>query len=449
LHQDKKNQKRKDDNSSLGPPLKYFASHKNLIATMESRKRKEMPEGVTEDELDRRTKSREIREEEVAVHAAASIEDPALTTGDMLTETTAAAASTVDASVLPSSTESIPTPTEPAIVAEKLLMAPTMDTAVPEMEMENQDLTATIKEDAVLKPPPKPYTAEELSHWNQMFFELMLYRIAHGNVNVKSTDRKHEELYKWIVQLRKDYKTRERDPSDSPLTEDQIKVLESVRFAFTTRGEEHWQKSYEKLKEYKRDHGHVLVPRQCEIPGLGDWVTSQRQQYQEYRKGRPTPLTKQRKELLDAIGFQFRIRNRPEWSSKYDELLQYKEKHGDTRVPQHFKENKALGKWVAKQREQYKLHKKGKHSFLTPDRLEKLNSIGFVWSVRGETSASPSDKNAPSPLPEEEAESATISVVDAAFQKSEEEEKAMKVEKEGEVNAEVPIVGEVSDTIDV
>lgn len=173
---------------------------------------------------------------------------------------------------------------------------------------------------------------------------LQLYRISNGNVNVKSTDRKNAELYKWIVQLRKDYKTRERDPAESPLTEDQISVLESVRFAFTTRGEEHWQKNYEKLKEYKNDHGHVLVPRQCEIPGLGDWVTSQRQQYQEYTKGRPTPLTKQRKELLDEIGFQFRIRNRPEWSSKYDELLQYKEKNGDTRVPQHFKANKALGK---------------------------------------------------------------------------------------------------------
>ena len=73
-------------------------------------------------------------------------------------------------------------------------------------------------------------------------------------------------------------------------------------------------------------------------------VTSQRQQYQEYTKGRPTPLTKQRKELLDEIGFQFRIRNRPEWSSKYEELLAYKKKHGDTRVPQHFRENKALGK---------------------------------------------------------------------------------------------------------
>jgi hypothetical protein len=41
--------------------------------------------------------------------------------------------------------------------------------------------------------------------------------------------------------------------------------------------------------------------------------------------------------------------------------------------------------WVAKQREQYKLLKKGKHSFLTPDRLEKLNAVGFVWTVRGET----------------------------------------------------------------
>jgi hypothetical protein len=67
---------------------------------------------------------------------------------------------------------------------------------------------------------------------------------------------------------------RERSADASPLTADQIDVLESVRFAFTTRGEEHWQKSYEKLKEYRDEHGHVLVPRQCEIPGLGDWVSA-------------------------------------------------------------------------------------------------------------------------------------------------------------------------------
>jgi hypothetical protein len=102
---------------------------------------------------------------------------------------------------------------------------------------------------------------------------LQLYRANYGNVNVKSTDEKHNELYKWIVNLRKEYKKRETDPEDSTLTEDQIKALESVRFAFTTRGEEHWQKNYEKLLEFKNEHGHVLVPRQCEIPGLGDWVS--------------------------------------------------------------------------------------------------------------------------------------------------------------------------------
>jgi hypothetical protein len=41
-----------------------------------------------------------------------------------------------------------------------------------------------------------------------------------------------------------------------------------------------------------------------------------------------------------------------------------------------------LGKWVAKQREQYKLKLKGQHSFLTPYREEKLNQAGFSWHVR-------------------------------------------------------------------
>ena len=64
--------------------------------------------------------------------------------------------------------------------------------------------------------------------------------------------------------------------------------------------------------------------------------------------------------------------------------------HG-LQVPQHYKDNKALGKWVAKQREQHKLLKKGVHSFLTPYRLEKLNNLGFVWSVRSSLDSAPDD----------------------------------------------------------
>jgi hypothetical protein len=380
---------------------------------MESRKRKEAPESAGEDVSEPPTKT--VREEETA-----KAEESTDAQADPVAVTTA-----TDAAALPNADEPAAEngnpPTTPG------------DEGTPELN-------------ATPKVLPKPSSPEELAHWNQMFFDLMLYRIGNGNVNVKSTDRKHADLYKWIVQLRKDYKTRERDPSESTLTEEQISVLESVRFAFTTRGEEHWQKNYEKLKEYKVDHDHVLVPRQCEIPGLGDWVTSQRQQYQEFTKGRPTPLTKQRKELLDEIGFQFRIRNRPEWNSKHEELLKYKEINGDTRVPQHYKVNKALGKWVAKQREQYKLHKKGKHSFLTPDRLEKLNSIGFVWSVRGGSSTTPvkAETNVSS---DAKGESTAGSVVDGTEQEG--EGKSLKeVVKEGKEEENVDTAAADSVTIE-
>eukprot|EP00534_Pseudo-nitzschia_fraudulenta_P012814 CAMPEP_0201219670 /NCGR_PEP_ID=MMETSP0851-20130426/191195_1 /ASSEMBLY_ACC=CAM_ASM_000631 /TAXON_ID=183588 /ORGANISM="Pseudo-nitzschia fraudulenta, Strain WWA7" /LENGTH=434 /DNA_ID=CAMNT_0047509361 /DNA_START=30 /DNA_END=1334 /DNA_ORIENTATION=+ len=407
---------------------------------MENRKRKEVSglEGQDVAEMsDRRTKSREldvkeddtvqIKTEAPIIPEAVSTEQnnepsPAMEGG---VDANRVVASALDATALPNgTTESASIMNGPVIDTENPPVAPINIPTLENLDVDTKNELPT----APAKVPPKQCSPEKLAYWNQMFFDLMLYRIGNGNVNVKSTDTRHANLYKWIVQLRKDYKTRERDPSESTLTEEQIRVLESVRFAFTTRGEEHWQKNYEKLKEYKADHGHVLVPRQCEIPGLGDWVTSQRQQYQEYTKGKPTPLTKQRKELLDEIGFQFRIRNRPEWSSKYEELLTYKEKNGDTRVPQHYKANKALGKWVAKQREQYKLHKKGKHSFLTPDRLEKLNSIGFVWSVRGESST---EKNTTTVLSDNKGESNTISVVDAIM------EKAPSTVQEGEAKVQV------------
>jgi len=124
------------------------------------------------------------------------------------------------------------------------------------------------------------------------------------------------------------------------------------------------------------------VPRICETPGLGDWVTDQRRQHKAWKAGKASQLTTERRTKLEELGFAWQVRNRPEWDQRYQELLDYKDKHGDCKVPQHYRENKALGKWVAKQREQYKLKQKGQHSFLTPDREEKLDRAGFLWSVR-------------------------------------------------------------------
>lgn len=88
----------------------------------------------------------------------------------------------------------------------------------------------------------------------------------------------------------------------------------------------------------------------------------------------------------------------------------------DCKVPQHYRENRALGKWVAKQREQYKLLQKGKHSFLTPLRIEKLNEAGFVWSIR--SSLEPGGDEIPPSVEKEAAK------VDAAAEEGKKKEAA-------------------------
>jgi Helicase associated domain len=70
----------------------------------------------------------------------------------------------------------------------------------------------------------------------------------------------------------------------------------------TSRGEEHWNRFYELLRQYQQMHGHVLVPRLCEIPGLGDWVTDQRRQYKSWKQGQQSQLTPERREKLEQLG---------------------------------------------------------------------------------------------------------------------------------------------------
>jgi hypothetical protein len=62
------------------------------------------------------------------------------------------------------------------------------------------------------------------------------------------------------------------------------------------------------------------------------------------------------------------------------ELLEFKEKHGHTRVPLKYGENPPLGNWVKNQRI---LHRKGK---LSEDHISRLNEVGFVWEAKVETS---------------------------------------------------------------
>jgi len=64
------------------------------------------------------------------------------------------------------------------------------------------------------------------------------------------------------------------------------------------------------------------------------------------------------------------------WKSKFEELRRFKQLHEHTNVP---KSKKQLNNWVNNQRSEYKKFKDNKKSYMTPERIEKLESIGFEW----------------------------------------------------------------------
>ena len=85
-------------------------------------------------------------------------------------------------------------------------------------------------------------------------------------------------------------------------------------------------------------------------------------------------LEQDRIDRLSSIGFKWALKGKDTpWDTRFDELVQYKAKHGDCNVP---KESGKLGLWIYNQR---KVYKDGK---LEQGRIDRLNSTGFKWALK-------------------------------------------------------------------
>jgi hypothetical protein len=80
---------------------------------------------------------------------------------------------------------------------------------------------------------------------------------------------------------------------------------------------------------------------------------------------------------------RFRSYQTGQWAEKYKELCQYRHQNGHCVVPNTYQETNQLGRWVKRQRYQYKLLQEGKASTLTEERVAALESVGFVWGSQG------------------------------------------------------------------
>jgi len=81
------------------------------------------------------------------------------------------------------------------------------------------------------------------------------------------------------------------------------------------------------------------------------------------------------------------------WNQRHSELLEYKEKHGNCTVPRN-QQNKQLGAWVINQRVFYRRYKQGKKdAYITAERIQKLEAIGFEWNAQKRPGGKSKDSN--------------------------------------------------------
>jgi hypothetical protein len=99
---------------------------------------------------------------------------------------------------------------------------------------------------------------------------------------------------------------------------------------------------------------------------LGTWVTYQR----SYK------LQKDVEQRLKAIGFVWDARDHA-WEKAFGALVTFKSREGHCRVAlRHIEGTVRLGQWVAHQRE--------RPDAMSPERRQRLNTIGFTWSALDE-----------------------------------------------------------------
>jgi hypothetical protein len=197
------------------------------------------------------------------------------------------------------------------------------------------------------------------AQWEASFEGLKNYRNVHGTCQVSL--KIDPVLQRWTRWQRKLF-------YEGRLCADRIDRLNEIRFPWSVQ-EGYWMRMYDALLDFKRQFGHTRVPCGWKPnPGLAAWVYRTRRDKQE--------LMPQKVELLNEIGFNWthhRKKATP-WYAMYQRLLAFEQKHGHTRVPLGWQEDRKLGKWVSRMR-----HERAK---LAPERRALLESIAFDWGTR-------------------------------------------------------------------
>jgi len=197
------------------------------------------------------------------------------------------------------------------------------------------------------------------------FKEILLYKERTGNPNAPDSYKTIDGylLGRWQRSIITRYKK-------GKLYSDRVRRLEEIGFKWE-KFEEQFEKGFQETLLYKKRTGNPNAPNGYKtIDGylLGRW---QRNLMTRHKKGK---LSLDRVRRLEEIGFTWEIQEE-QFEKGFEKTLLYKNNTGNPNAPQSYKTHDGypLGNWQSNQKFNYK---KGK---LSPDRIKRLEEIGFKW----------------------------------------------------------------------
>jgi hypothetical protein len=187
----------------------------------------------------------------------------------------------------------------------------------------------------------------------------------------------HPTLGRWIDTQRDQNRLRLKG-EPTALTTERLEMLNDLGMVWDAH-EYVWDEQYEDLLDFYYENGHVNVPQGYE-GGLGKWISYQRIQFRSRQMGESNhTMTTDRMIRLSALGMVWDI-FAAAWDESYQQLVEFCSQHGHANVPANAEES--LSWWVQTQRREYKSYKEAKRSQMTPERIERLNKLGFVWDYQ-------------------------------------------------------------------
>ncbi len=215
------------------------------------------------------------------------------------------------------------------------------------------------------------------SMWDERYGELRHFNEEYGHCNVPHDSPEYSQLAIWAYSQRTKKK-------QGKLSRERIARLDALGWVWDPY-DAAWEEMFEALQDYISKHGHCNVPTAWpDNPQLANWVHQGQRSRKKHGKLSPERIAR-----LDALGFVWNLKDAT-WDEMLVALQDYKSKHGHCNVSFSWPENPALGSWVRTQRWE---KKQGR---VSPQRIARLEALGFAWTQSSTVLSSPDQRAAAS-----------------------------------------------------